>query len=192
MHRDLSLLFFFSLNVCFLVVVSFLTSKKSGKEESIQSNFKSEKNLIVNYETLEITENQKNPQEKTLLKPQQEKKLVATDSNKKTEISDNFDQKNQKLTVLKENNLNKISKSIESASNYIVQYGVFSSNKNLEQTIKNIKYSLKDSFIDLDIKGVKTKQMKFKIISSSMKKNDAERLCKQSKAVNIECYVRKE
>ena len=192
MHRVLSLLFFFSLNVCFLVVVSFLTSKKSGKEESIQSNFKSEKNLIVNYETLEITENQKTPQEKTLLKPQQEKKLVATDSNKKTEISDNFDQKNQKLTVLKENNLNKISKSIESASNYIVQYGVFSSNKNLEQTIKNIKYSLKDSFIDLDIKGVKTKQMKFKIISSPMKKNDAERLCKQSKAMNIECYVRKE
>lgn len=192
MHRVLSLLFFFSLNVCVLVVVSFLTSKKSEKEESIQSNFKSEKNLIVNYETLEITENQKTPQEKTLLKPQQEKKLVATDSNKKTEISDNFDQKNQKLTVLKENNLNKISKSIESASNYIVQYGVFSSNKNLEQTIKNIKYSLKDSFIDLDIKGVKTKQMKFKIISSSMKKNDAERLCKQSKAVNIECYVRKE
>lgn len=192
MHRVLSLLFFFSLNVCFLVVVSFLTSKKSEKEESIQSNFKSEKNLIVNYETLEITENQKTPQEKTVLKPQQEKKLVATDSNKKTEISDNFDQKNQKLTVLKENNLNKISKSIESASNYIVQYGVFSSNKNLEQTIKNIKYSLKDSFVDLDIKGVKTKQMKFKIISSSMKKNDAERLCKQSKAVNIECYVRKE
>ena len=192
MHRVLSLLFFFSLNVCVLVVVSFLTSKKSEKEESIQSNFKSEKNLIVNYETLEITENQKTPQEKTLLKPQQEKKLVATDSNKKTEISDNFDQKNQKLTVLKENNLNKISKSIESASNYIVQYGVFSSNKNLEQTIKNIKYSLKDSFVDLDIKGVKTKQMKFKIISSSMKKNDAERLCKQSKAVNIECYVRKE
>ena len=142
MHRVLSLLFFFSLNVCFLVVVSFLTSKKSGKEDSIQSNFKSEKNLIVNYETLEITENQKTPQEKTLLKPQQEKKLVATDSNKKTEISDNFDQKNQKLTVLKENNLNKISKSIESASNYIVQYGVFSSNKNLEQTIKNIKYSI--------------------------------------------------
>lgn len=192
MHRVLSLLFFFSLNVCFLVVVSFLTSKKSGKEESIQSNFKSEKNLIVNYETLEITENQKTPQEKTVLKPQQEKKLVATDSNKKTEIYDNFDQKNQKLTVLKENNLNKISKSIESASKYIVQYGVFSSNKNLEQTIKNIKYSLKDSFVDLDIKGVKTKQMKFKIISSSMKKNDAERLCKQSKAVNIECYVRKE
>ena len=192
MHRVLSLLFFFSLNVCFLVVVSFLTSKKSGKEESIQSNFKSEKNLIVNYETLEITENQKTPQEKTVLKPQQEKKLVATDSNKKTEISDNFDQKNQKLTVLKENNLNKISKSIESASNYIVQYGVYSSNKNLEQTIKNIKYSLKDSFVDLDIKAVKTKQMKFKIISSSMKKNDAERLCKQSKAVNIECYVRKE
>lgn len=192
MHRVLSLLFFFSLNVCVLVVVSFLTSKKSEKEESIQSNFKSEKNLIVNYETLEITENQKTPQEKTVLKPQQEKKLVATDSNKKTEISDNFDQKNQKLTVLKENNLNKISKSIESASNYIVQYGVFSSNKNLEQTIKNIKYSLKDSFVDLDIKGVKTKQMKFKIISSSMKKNDAERLCKQSKAVNIECYVRKE
>ena len=192
MHRVLSLLFFFSLNVCVLVVVSFLTSKKSEKEESIQSNFKSEKNLIVNYETLEITENQKTPQEKTLLKPQQEKKLVATDSNKKTEISDNFDQKNQKLTVLKENNLNKISKSIESASNYIVQYGVFSSNKNLEQTIKNIKYSLKDSFVDLDIKGVKTKQMKFKIISSSMKKNDAERLCKQSKAMNIECYVRKE
>ena len=192
MHRVLSLLFFFSLNVCVLVVVSFLTSKKSEKEESIQSNFKSEKNLIVNYETLEITENQKTPQEKTVLKPQQEKKLVATDSNKKTEISDNFDQKNQKLTVLKENNLNKISKSIESASNYIVQYGVFSSNKNLEQTIKNIKYSLKDSFVDLDIKGVKTKQMKFKIISSSMKKNDAERLCKQSKAMNIECYVRKE
>ena len=169
-----------------------MTSKKSGKEESIQSNFKSEKNLIVNYETLEITENQKTPQEKTVLKPQQEKKLVATDSNKKTEISDNFDQKNQKLTVLKENNLNKISKPIESASKYIVQYGVFSSNKNLEQTIKNIKYSLKDSFVDLDIKGVKTKQMKFKIISSSMKKNDAERLCKQSKAMNIECYVRKE
>ena len=192
MHRVLSLLFFFSLNVCFLVVVSFLTSKKSGKEDSIQSNFKSEKNLIVNYETLEITENQKTPQEKTVLKPQQEKKLVATDSNKKTEIYDNFDQKNQKLTVLKENNLNKISKSIESASKYIVQYGVFSSNKNLEQTIKNIKYSLKDSFVDLDIKSVKTKQMKFKIISSPMKKNDAERLCKQSKAMNIECYVRKE
>ena len=68
MHRVLSLLFFFSLNVCVLVVVSFLTSKKSEKEESIQSNFKSEKNLIVNYETLEITENQKNPQEKTVLK----------------------------------------------------------------------------------------------------------------------------
>ena len=96
------------------------------------------------------------------------------------------------MTVLKENNLNKISKSIESASKYIVQYGVFSSNKNLEQTIKNIKYSLKDSFVDLDIKSVKTKQMKFKIISSPMKKNDAERLCKQSKAMNIECYVRKE
>ena len=192
MHRVLSLLFFFSLNVCFLIVVSFLTSNNSGKEESIQSNFKSEKNLIVNYETLEITENQKTPQEKTVLKPLQEKKLVATDPNEKTEISDNFDQKNQKLTVYKEDNLNKISKSIESASKYIVQYGVFSSNKNLEQTIKNIKYSLKDSFVDLDIKGVKTKQMKFKIISSSMKKNDAEKLCKQSKAMNIECYVRKE
>ena len=192
MHRVLSLLFFFSLNVCFLIVVSFLTSNNSGKEESIQSNFKLEKNLIVNYETLEITENQKTPQEKTVLKPRQEKKLVATDPHEKTEISDNFDQKNQKLTVYKEDNLNKISKSIESASKYIVQYGVFSSNKNLEQTIKNIKYSLKDSFVDLDIKGVKTKQMKFKIISSSMKKNDAEKLCKQSKAMNIECYVRKE
>ncbi|MBK93710.1 MAG: hypothetical protein CMP33_05745 [Rickettsiales bacterium] len=169
-----------------------MTSNKSGKEDFIQSHFQSEKNLMVNYETLEIAETQKPPQEKTVLKPQLEKKLIATDSNKKIEISDNFEKKNQNITVFKEHNLDKISSSLESASQYIVQFGVFSSNKNLEQTIKNIKYSLKDSFLDLDIRGVKTKQMKFKIISSLMKKNDAERLCKQSKAKNIECYVRKE
>ena len=174
------------------MVVSFLTSNKSGKEESIQSYFQSEENLIVNYETHEIIETQKPPQEKTVLKPQQEKKLVAGDYNKKTKISDNFEGKNQNLTVYKENSLTKMSKPLESASKYVVQYGVFSSDKNLEQTIKNIKYSLKNSFVDLDIRSVKTKQMKFKIITSSMQKIDAERLCRQSKAKKIECYVRKE
>ena len=74
--------------------------------------------------------------------------------------------------------------------NYIVQYGVYKSDKNLDEKTKTIRSLLEEINIELNLQTIVSSN-NFKIVSQPMSKENADILCKESKIKKIECYVRK-
>lgn len=198
MYKTLSYLFFFSFNVCILSVVSFLTSNFEENEilrpenepfkkiEYLEKTVKENKNFLQS--TREVDENDL------------DKKIVNSEKESTNELKvdnakiingkqlnqiDNEPVNIQKIQPVRENN-----KGPGVKNNYIVQYGVYKSDKNLDEKIRTIRNLLDEINIELNLQTIVSTN-NFKIISQPMNKKNAHLLCKESKIKKIECYVRK-
>lgn len=198
MYKTFSFLFFFSFNVCILLVVSFLTSNFEKNEI-----LKLESNHLEKIEYLEKKNNEnKNSSQSTKKEDVNDlgKRIINSEIESINELKvDNAKINNEKQLNQLDNrpvDIQKIqpvlenTKVFDTKNNYIVQYGVYKSDKNLDKKIRTIRNLLDEINIELNLKTIVSTN-NFKIVSQPMNKENADLLCKESKIKKIECYVRK-
>lgn len=198
MYKTLSFLFFFSFNVCILLVVSFLTS--NFEENEI---LKLEDNYLEKIDYLENIINEKKKFSQSTRKEGEndlDKIIINSEIESINELKvDNAKMINEKQLSQTDNepvDLQEMQpvpeniKIFDVEDNYIVQYGVYKSDKNLDEKTKTIRSLLEEINIELNLQTIVSSN-NFKIVSQPMSKENADILCKESKIKKIECYVRK-
>ena len=198
MYKTLSFLFFFSFNVCILLVVSFLTS--NFEENEI---LKLEDNYLEKIDYLENIINEKKKFSQSTRKEGEndlDKIIINSEIESVNELKvDNAKMINEKQLSQTDNepvDLQEMQpvpeniKIFDVEDNYIVQYGVYKSDKNLDEKTKTIRSLLEEINIELNLQTIVSSN-NFKIVSQPMSKENADILCKESKIKKIECYVRK-
>ena len=75
---------------------------------------------------------------------------------------------------------------------YYVQYGVYKTKKNLVKLEESIEDKLKEKFKNIDLIIIKNKDdIFYRLILPTNSKSFANDVCKYSKSIELECYVKK-
>lgn len=160
--------------------VNFLTQKKSQISRNIMEN-----------QLIKLNQNFEKEKNKLLTEVIKDKKHLLNKKN----ISEDITKQNSSNKKNENKNLGKViidSFPANQFKQYYVQYGVYKTKKNLVKLEESIENKLKKKFQNINLIIVKKKDDFFyRLILPTNSKSLANDVCKYSKSIKLECYVKK-
>ena len=160
--------------------VNFLTQKKSQISRNIMEN-----------QLIKLNQNFEKEKNKLLTEVIKDKKHLLNKKN----ILEDITKQNSSNKKNENKNLGKViidSFPANQFKQYYVQYGVYKTKKNLVKLEESIENKLKKKFQNINLIIVKKKDDVFyRLILPTNSKSLANDVCKYSKSIELECYVKK-
>ena len=194
MHRTLSfffIIFFYGMIGIFVGNLTLENSNFTKNEVRPDIKIENKELLAEKISEFELPENFVDKNIKTLHDKEIKKNSnVLVDNNL-------FSKKNHANDTIIENNLKKANsesiKKNEKAGNiyYIIQFGAFSRDLGLLKIKKEIDFKIKKKFKEFNLELISEKNNLYKLIYRIKDEKIAQKICKYSKEINIDCYVKK-